>query len=74
MKVLITENVQTDLDMTNGGGEIVQIILDPDEPPIGDKTEVRLQHPPAYVLVDASIHTRRFRTLCYTTGNDDNKT
>ena len=34
MKVMVTNNVETDLDITDGvRGEIVDIILHPDEPP-----------------------------------------
>ncbi|KAJ6622669.1 hypothetical protein B0H10DRAFT_2340322 [Mycena sp. CBHHK59/15] len=52
MKVMVTSNLETDLDLTNGArGEIVDIILDPDEPPVGDAPIVRLQKMPAYILV-----------------------
>ena len=35
MKVLVTNNIETDLDITNGArGEIIDIILQPDEPQI----------------------------------------
>ncbi|KAJ7028351.1 hypothetical protein C8F04DRAFT_886815, partial [Mycena alexandri] len=52
MKVMVTSNLETDLDLTNGArGEIVDIILDPDEPPVGDEPVVRLQKMPAYILV-----------------------
>ena len=52
MKVMVTENVETDLDITNGArGEIVNIILDPDEPPIGNDPIVTLKHLPTYILV-----------------------
>ena len=34
MKVMVTQNVQTDLDITNGArGTVVNIMLSPDEPP-----------------------------------------
>ena len=34
MKVMVTQNVETDLDITNGArGKIVDIVLHPDEPP-----------------------------------------
>lgn len=52
MKVMVTDNLETDLDVANGArGEIVDIILDPDEPPIGDDPIVHLQKLPSYVLV-----------------------
>ena len=52
MKVMVTNNVETDLDITNGArGEIVDIILHPDEPPLGDEPVMHLKYPPAYILV-----------------------
>jgi hypothetical protein len=55
MKVMVTENVETDLDLTNGArGEIVSIVLHPDEPPPGDESVVTLKHLPAYVLIKLS--------------------
>ena len=52
MKVMVTKNVETDLDITNGArGEIVDIILDPDEPPIGNDPIVTLKRLPTYILV-----------------------
>jgi len=52
MKVMVTSNIETDLDVTNGAqGEIVDIILHPDEPPLGDDPIVTLQHLPSYILV-----------------------
>jgi hypothetical protein len=52
MKVLVTDNVETDLDITNGArGEIVDIILHPDEPPIGDEPIIKLEFLPLYILV-----------------------
>ena len=52
MKVLVTDNVETDLDVTNGArGEIVDIILHPDEPPPGDEPIVYLKYVPSYILV-----------------------
>ena len=58
MKVLVTDNIETDLDITNSAqGEIVDIILHPNEPPICDsELVVQLQHLPAYILVKLS-HT-----------------
>jgi ATP-dependent exoDNAse (exonuclease V) alpha subunit len=52
MKVMVTSNVETDLDVTNGArGEIVEIILDPREPPVGDGAIVELKYLPVYILV-----------------------
>jgi len=53
MKVMVTFNVHTELDIANGSrGEIVDVVLHPDEPPIDSTAfEVELEHPPAYVLV-----------------------
>ena len=52
MKVMVTKNVETDMDVMNGArGEIVDIILDPDEPPIGNKPVITLKHLPAYILI-----------------------
>lgn len=55
MKVMVTDNLETDLDITNGArGEIVGIVLDKDEPPVGDSPVVKLKHLPAYILVKLS--------------------
>ena len=55
MKVMVTNNLQTDLDITNGArGVITDIILDPDEPNFGDDPIVTLKHLPACVLVKLS--------------------
>ncbi|KAJ7106320.1 hypothetical protein C8R44DRAFT_987416 [Mycena epipterygia] len=44
MKVMVTSNIETDLDLANGArGEIVDIILDPDEPPIEDSLSVSMR-------------------------------
>ncbi|KAG5641683.1 hypothetical protein H0H81_011038, partial [Sphagnurus paluster] len=62
MKVMVTENIETDLDLTNGArGEITDIILHPDEPAIGDGPIVHLQHLPLYILV--KLHRTRATTL-----------
>lgn len=56
MKVMVTINVVTDLDVANGSrGEIVDILLDERETE-NDSTNsiVRLQYPPCYVLVKLS--------------------
>jgi hypothetical protein len=60
MKVMITRNVDTDLDIANGSrGTIVGIVLDPDEP-IFDATipAVTLKRLPLYILVKMSRQTR----------------
>ena len=59
MSVLVTVNIQTDADLVNGSrGEIVDIILDPDEPLIDKDTKVvKLTRPLSYVLVKFE-HTR----------------
>lgn len=55
MKVLVTDNVETDLDVTNGArGEIVDIVLHPDEPPITNDPIVKLKYLPSYILVKLS--------------------
>lgn len=52
MKVLVMDNIETDLDVINGTqGVIVDIILHADEPPIGNGPIVHLKWPPVYVLV-----------------------
>jgi hypothetical protein len=43
MKVMVTDNIETDLNITNGArGEIVDIVLHPDDPSINksDSAEV----------------------------------
>ena len=53
MRVMVTNNIETDLDITNGAqGEIVDIVLHPDEPSF-DKSQSRvyLKHLPCYILV-----------------------
>ena len=58
MKVMVTSNIKTDLDVTNGAcGEIVDIILYPDEWTLEDGLVVKLKHLPSYVLVKLT-HTR----------------
>jgi hypothetical protein len=49
---MVTVNVETDLDVSNGArGEIVGIVLHPDEPPVANTPIVHLERMPAYVLV-----------------------
>jgi len=51
MRVLVTFNIQTDLDLANGArGSIVGIVLHPQEPP-SDNEVVLLTHVPLCVLV-----------------------
>lgn len=55
MKVMVTNNLQTDLDITNGArGVITNIILNPDEPPLDDGPVVTLKHLPECILVKLS--------------------
>ncbi|KAF8425807.1 hypothetical protein L210DRAFT_3367619, partial [Boletus edulis BED1] len=53
MKVVITFNVETDLDVAIGArGEVVKVVLHEDEPFFSPpKSVVELQRPPAYVIV-----------------------
>jgi len=51
MKIMVTENIEIDLDLTNGArGKIVDTVLHPDEPLIGDEPVVTPE-------VHVSIHT-----------------
>jgi hypothetical protein len=53
LEVLVTWNVQTDLDVTNGArGVITKIVLDPREPELSEAPKIVLTYPPAYVLVE----------------------
>jgi hypothetical protein len=55
MKVMVTENIEIDLDLTNGArGEIIDIVLHPDEPPIGNTPVVHLSYMPAYIMIHTS--------------------
>jgi hypothetical protein len=53
MKVMVTFNVQTEMDIANGArGEIVNIVLDERETTYdSDSPIVRLFHPPSHILV-----------------------
>ncbi len=52
MKVMVTSNLATDLDITNGArGAIHKIILHPDEPSLPDSPLVKLTYLPSYILV-----------------------
>ena len=45
MKVMVTENIKSDLDVKNGARvEIVDIILHPDEPPLSSELIITLKH------------------------------
>jgi len=55
MKVMVTNNLQTDLDITNGArGVIADIILNRDEPPLKDGSTVQLKFLPECILVRLS--------------------
>ena len=52
MKVMVTFNVATDLDLVNGAQErIVDIVLDEREEASDGMHTMQLQYPPLYVLV-----------------------
>ncbi len=52
MKVMVTTNIQIDLDIANGSrGEVVGIVLHPDEPAVPESNVVKLKYVPSYVLV-----------------------
>jgi hypothetical protein len=52
MKVMVTQNVKTDLDITNGArGTITGLVLHPDEPPISNEAIVTLKHLPAFIFI-----------------------
>ncbi|KAI5984162.1 hypothetical protein EDD15DRAFT_2143598, partial [Pisolithus albus] len=53
MKVMVTENVETDLDITNGArGTVVGIICHPDTAPTQEDTAiVSLEQLPLFILV-----------------------
>lgn len=49
---MVTTNIHTDLEVVNGSrGEIVDIVLHPDEPAIGEGNVVELKYMPQYILV-----------------------
>ena len=59
---MVTDNIETDLDIANRSqGKIIDIILHPNEPPIGEDPIVNLQHPPAFILV--KLHRMRASRL-----------
>ena len=52
MKVMVTENLETNLDIANGArGHITAIVLHQHEPPVLEDSIIHLQHLPAYILV-----------------------
>ena len=52
MKVMVTTNIATDLDITNGArGTIVDIFLNPEEFPLEDSAIISLKHLPQCVFV-----------------------
>ena len=52
MKVMVTNNLQTDLDITNGArGVIVDILLSRGEPPLEEGSTITLRYLPECVLV-----------------------
>ena len=52
MKVMVTMNLATDLDLANRAcGEVMEIALDKGEPPLPDDQVVHLHYLPAYILV-----------------------
>lgn len=55
MKVMVTNNLQTDLDITNGARSVIaDIILSPDEPPLEGGSVVTLKNLPECILVKLS--------------------
>lgn len=62
MRVMVTSNIETDLDVANGArGEIVDMILHPDETVDAREPVIRLKHPPSYILV--KLHRTRASRL-----------
>ncbi|THH14508.1 hypothetical protein EW146_g5828 [Bondarzewia mesenterica] len=62
MKVMVTTNLSTDLDLTNGArGEITEIVLHPNEPPLKGRSVVHLHYMPLYIL--AKMGRTRATTL-----------
>ena len=62
LKVMVTTNIETDLDVTNGArGEIVDIILHPDEDVDEESPVVKLKYLPSYILV--KLHRTRASAL-----------
>ena len=59
----MTQNIDVDIDVTNGArGEIVDIVLHPDEPPISQvSSEIHLQYLPLYMILVKMARTRASR-------------
>ena len=52
MKIIVTANIEMDLNITNEArGKIVDMILHPDEPPLSNDSIVTLEHLPSYILI-----------------------
>jgi hypothetical protein len=53
MEVMVTRNIETDLDITNSArGTVVDIFLHPDEPPHDEEEwTTKLNYPPPFILV-----------------------
>ena len=70
MKVMITSNITINLDIMNGArGTVADIILNPQEPPLGDAPVVELNYLPQCVLIklNRACHaTRQSRRRRYT--------
>ena len=61
MKVLVASNLETDLDVMNGAsGEVVDIILHPEEPTFRTESIVKLRYLPLYILIKLT-RTRALR-------------
>jgi hypothetical protein len=64
MNVMVTYNIETDLDLTNGvRGEIVNIVLDENKPPLPQTPVVFLKYPPAYILKLSRTHLTKLSSL-----------
>ncbi|THH04463.1 hypothetical protein EW146_g10168 [Bondarzewia mesenterica] len=62
MKIMVTTNLSTEIDITNGArGEITQIVLHPNEPTPRNESVIHLRHLPLYIL--AKMQRTRAATL-----------
>ena len=53
---MVTSNIEIDLDITNGArGTVVDIVLNPEEPLLGDSTIVILKYLPQSMLVKPHV-------------------
>ena len=49
---MVTANIKTDLNITNGArGKMMDIIVHPDEPPLGGDSIITLKYLSSYILV-----------------------